>query len=110
MNPTCGLCNKVMTPDNSQLAPELFVCDECVNKDDRLAELRKSSATTSPSPTATTNGEEEREQVVATDVLRAALQEIITEDTKRVHSGMREGPCAKIARKALAELEAEVKP
>lgn len=27
--PTCGACKKVMTPENSQLVPEMFLCDDC---------------------------------------------------------------------------------
>jgi hypothetical protein len=28
-NPTCGACQKVMTPQNSTIIPEMFLCDEC---------------------------------------------------------------------------------
>lgn len=28
-NPTCGLCGKVMTPQNSTVKPEFFICDSC---------------------------------------------------------------------------------
>lgn len=27
--PTCGLCGKEMTPENSTIRPEMFVCDDC---------------------------------------------------------------------------------
>lgn len=27
--PTCGACKKTMTPENSTVAPEMFLCDEC---------------------------------------------------------------------------------
>lgn len=32
--PTCGECGKGMNPENSRIAPELFMCDECVVKAD----------------------------------------------------------------------------
>ena len=34
MNPFCGHCHVMMTPENSRLRPELFLCDACaVNSD-----------------------------------------------------------------------------
>lgn len=31
--PTCGLCKKTMTPENSTLMPELFLCDDCARSE-----------------------------------------------------------------------------
>lgn len=28
--PVCAVCHKVMTPANSTIRPELFMCDECI--------------------------------------------------------------------------------
>lgn len=30
MHVTCGKCDKQMTPKNSKIAPEMFLCDDCV--------------------------------------------------------------------------------
>lgn len=34
MEITCGVCSKKMTPQNSTLAPEYFLCDECAVKEE----------------------------------------------------------------------------
>lgn len=45
--PTCGLCQREMTPENSTVMPEMFLCDRCAAEtqtDETLRRLRGRAA------------------------------------------------------------------